>query len=510
MPYLKRPPSMGGIGLNKSEISLSGTLAVSGTIVMRFLTGPLCDMFGARKSFILLLLLAVPGICGIMATTEPVGFILCRFLIGLGLATFVTCQVWCSQMFTKSVVGIANATAGGWGNLGGGVTQLVMPFVMLGMLNATGNDISRSWRLCFILPLAMHLLSAIYILGGKDLPDGNYKELETSGAKQKVSGFAVAKVGFSNVNAWIMLITYGFCFGVELTMNNKAVMYFYSYHGMSPQIAGLLGSCFGLMNIVARSWGGKLSDVANNHCGMRGRIWAMWIVQSIEGFMCILMGLVTINIEAPGDAPGTITPVYVHTEGVQSTTYAFPEFQLESCGSDLMARPESGMGMLEDGTMAPLPIMDALFMVGDPNPACIRNSGTVGLTVFVMICFSLFVQMAEGLHYGIVPYISRPALGVCSGMVGAGGNMGAVIGSRYIVSAGKRTDLGFIHLGITILCTGLTMFLIYFPKEGGMLFPAGGLGGYDPQIIKPTDDMRGADQMDYSAADSAKKETVAA
>jgi len=233
---------MGGIGLNKSEISLSGTLAVSGTIVMRFLTGPLCDTFGARKSFVLLLLLAVPGICGIMATTEPVGFILCRFLIGLGLATFVTCQVWCSQMFTKSVVGIANATAGGWGNLGGGVTQLVMPFVMLGMLNATGNDISRSWRLCFIPPLVMHLLSAIYIMGGKALPDGNYKELETSGAKQKVSGLAVAKVGFSNVNAWIMLITYGMCFGVELTMNSVAALYFYDYHGLTPQTAGLLAS----------------------------------------------------------------------------------------------------------------------------------------------------------------------------------------------------------------------------------------------------------------------------
>merc|ERR1719231_391970 len=281
---------------------------------MRLVTGFLCEKLGARKAFCFILLLAVPGIIGIAFTQDAPGLIVCRLIIGIGLATFVPCQVWNSQMFTKSVVGIANATAGGWGNLGGGVTQLVMPFVMLGLLNATGNDISRSWRLCFILPLAMHLLSAIYILGGKDLPDGNYKELETSGAKQKVSGLAVAKVGFSNVNAWIMLITYGFCFGVELTMNNKAVMYFYSYHGMSPQIAGLLVSCFGLMNIVARSWGGVLSDVANNKFGMRGRIWAMWIIQSFEGVMCILMGSVTVNIQAPGDAPGPITPVYVHTE----------------------------------------------------------------------------------------------------------------------------------------------------------------------------------------------------
>merc|ERR1711990_995813 len=152
------------------------------------------------------------------------------------------------------------------------------------------------------------------------------------------------------------------------------------------------------------------------------------------------------------------------------------------------------------------PTTEALIMVSDNNPACICNSNTIGLTVFVMILFSIFVQMAEGLHYGVVPYISRPALGVVSGMVGAGGNMGAVLGSKLIVGAGHRTDQGFIYLGITIMITSLLMFIIYFPKDGGMLFPAGGLGGYDPQIIKPADDMKGSDQLDYGAAPKADKQ----
>merc|ERR1711998_298938 len=112
---------------------------------------------------------------------------------------------------------------------------------------------------------------------------------------------------------------------------------------------------------------------------------------------------------------------------------------------------------------------------------CISNQGASGQVVLFMILFSLCVQAAEGLHYGIVPYVSRPALGIVSGMVGAGGNM-----------------------GIMVIAVTATMFFVYFPDMGGMLFPAGGLGSYDPQLIKPPDDYRGADSMDMNALDALK------
>ena len=128
---------------------------------------------------------------------------------------------------------------------------------------------------------------------------------------------------------------------------------------------------------------------------------------------------------------------------------------------------------------------------------CICNSGTAPAVVTLLFLFSVCVQAAEGLSFGIVPYISRPALGVVSGMVGAGGNLGAVIGSSLIVAPTYPTDEGFINLGIVIMSFSLLMFVVYFPDKGGMLVKAGGLGSYDPQIIKPAADMRGADQMNY-------------
>merc|ERR1712070_87241 len=88
------------------------------------------------------------------------------------------------------------------------------------------------------------------------------------------------------------------------------------------------------------------------------------------------------------------------------------------------------------------------------------------------------------------------------GMVGAGGNFGGVMGSRFIVGPLAGFDQGFIYLGIIIMTLSLSMFGIYFPEHGGMLFKAGGLGSYDPQLIKPPSDLRGADQLNYKEARS--------
>ena len=90
---------------------------------------------------------------------------------------------------------------------------------------------------------------------------------------------------------------------------------------------------------------------------------------------------------------------------------------------------------LTDELVAKLPA-DSVFkdlykvvLMEDPNAGgadCICHSGTAPAVVTLLFLFSVCVQAAEGLSFGIVPYISRPALGVVSGMVGAGGNSGAV------------------------------------------------------------------------------------
>ena len=57
----------------------------------------------------------------------------------------------------------------------------------------------------------------------------------------------------------------------------------------------------------------------------------------------------------------------------------------------------------------------------------VDNSQPWYVALAVLLCFSLFVQMAEGTSYGIVPFMNKQQLAIVSALVGAGGNLGAVI-----------------------------------------------------------------------------------
>jgi NNP family nitrate/nitrite transporter-like MFS transporter len=338
-------------------------------------------------------------------------------------------------------------------------------------------------------------------------------------------------VGASNVNAWILTVTYGFCFGVELTMTNVAAFYFYEYHGMSPLLSSIFASIFGLVNLCARSLGGMWSDAASAKYGMRGRIWSLWFWQSVEGALCIVMALITLGYDAPEDGKPLINgwaqvgATWVNSDGVWKnkdgpwTEFIAPQvdgkvaaafdgkdYQITPCGAlslkltNAMKDALNAESLKLTNAESPWSSEGTVVLTQAPEQGggdCISNSNTVGIVVLVMFLFSVAVQMAEGLTYGVVPYVSRPALGVVSGMVGAGGNLGAVVAtSIFFKGSSMRTDTGILYLGITILVVTLSCFAIYFPDAGGMLFPAGKLK-YDPQIIKPPANYRGADSMNY-------------
>ena len=390
MPEIKKTLSLTG-----QEAWTSNITSVAGTIFMRFLLGPMCDKFGARILMGLVLMGAsIPcALTGVVTSATSLAIL--RFFIGLGGSTFVMCQYWTTSMFTREVAGTANALVGGWGNLGGGVTQIVMGSALFPLFKL-GMSPEMAWRTVAIVPAIVGFLTGFTIIRiSDDCPKGNYNEMKKNGIMSEVSASSSFRAAALNLNTWLLFIQYGCCFGVELTMNNASATYFKETFDLTTESAAAIASIFGWMNLFARGLGGFTSDMFNRRMGMRGRL--IW--QTV----CLLI------------------------EGVMVLVFA--------------------------------------------------NTTSLGLSIVILVIFSSFVQAAEGSTYGIVPYVDPPSTGSISGIVGAGGNTGAVcfgLGFRQLAS----TKSAFNLMGYSIIGSAVMSFLVMIKGHRSLVC------GEDSDIVK--------------------------
>ncbi|GAB4819716.1 hypothetical protein N2152v2_006762 [Parachlorella kessleri] len=377
------------LSLTKPDISGASIAAVTGAVFSRITMGAVCDSFGPRYGHGVLQLLTSSATFGMAAVSNSSGFIACRMLIGFSLATFVACQFWCSTMFNARIVGTANAVAAGWGNMGGGATQLVMPYLLAAIEHVQPRFIA--WRVAFLIPGWCQIIIGLVVLFfGQDLPDGNYADLRQKGKKDKSKTHMEFWAAVKNYRTWVLVITYGYCFGVELTIDNNIATYLHDQFNLSVGTAGVLASVFGLFNLFARALGGITSDFTAKYLGMRGRLWVLYIVQTLGGCCSIAISY---------------------------------------------------------------------------------TSGSLGLTMMVVVFWSMTVPMACGATYGVAPFITRRGLGVATGLIGAGGNSGSAITQAiFFTSASMTEQEGFRWMGVMIIGVTLLVTTIHFPMWGGMFF----------------------------------------
>ena len=82
---------------------------------------------------------------------------------------------------------------------------------------------------------------------------------------------------------------------MQLTLDNALAPYLNTQFGFSITKAGNLAAIFGMMNFGARPAGGVLSDVLGKRFGMRGRIWALFLVFSLGGFFTAMTGVLAFH-----------------------------------------------------------------------------------------------------------------------------------------------------------------------------------------------------------------------
>ncbi|MYE31274.1 MAG: MFS transporter [Chloroflexi bacterium] len=372
------------LDLTKTQIGNTIIASVAVTIVARLVIGWLSDRIGPRRAYTWLLIVGSIPVMGIGLAQNYESFLLFRLAIGVIGASFVITQYHTSVMFAPNVVGTANATTAGWGNLGGGVTQMVMPLLLAGVL-MLGVGETIGWRLAMVVPgAALLLMGLAYARFTKDAPDGNFDELRERGELAPVEATKGSfREAASDPRVWALFVIYGACFGIELTINNVAALYYHDHFGLSVGMAGLIAGLFGLMNLFARTLGGIFGDFAGVRFGLRGRVMFLGIVLCLEGVALMVFSR-----------------------------------------------------------------MDILL-----------------LAIPAMIVFSIFVQMSEGATFSVVPFVNRRALGSVAGIVGAGGNAGAVAAGFLFRAESITTQDALLFLGGFVVLVSSLVLVVRFAPE---------------------------------------------
>ncbi len=377
MPLIKAE-----FGLTKDQIANINIASVAVTILVRLIIGPLCDKYGPRRAYTWLLLVGAIPVFGLAFAKSYEIFLFFRLCIGAIGASFVITQYHTSVMFAPNVVGTANATVGGWGNAGGGVTQSLMPLVVAALVSL-GVEQAYGWRVAMFVPgIAMVIMAFVYAKYTQDTPQGDIVDLRAQGINidsGKKGGMAIFLQASKNYRVWALAATYGACFGVEIFIHNIAASYYVDQFGLSIQSAGFAAGIFGGLALFARALGGIASDRIASKKGLDGR-------------SLLLFGL--------------------------------------------MLRESIGL-------------------------VWFSQAPTVDMAIAAMSLFGLFTHMACGATYALMPFIDRKALGGVAGLIGAGGNIGAVA-AGFLNKAAATPQQTLLILGFVVAGTSLCAISVKF------------------------------------------------
>ncbi len=366
------------LGLTKGQVGNTIIAAVSATIFARLIIGKLCDSWGPRKTYTALLLICAFPVMLVGLAQSYTTFLLFRLAIGVIGASFVITQYHTSVMFAPNIKGTANAVAGGWGNLGGGITNMLMP-VIFAVIIGFGYTKHESWRYAMVIPgLLLLVMAFVYYKYTKDTPAGNFDEIKRIKAEKKKTDWTILK----DMRVWALALAYAVCFGMEITFDNVAALHFVDSFHLSQSSAGLWAGVFGFMNIFARALGGIAADKVGRRYGMRGK--------------------------------GVLLACMLLLEGAGLVMFAY--------------------------------------------------SGDLGLAIISMLSFAMFLKMANGTTYAIVPFVNEKNVGMVSGIVGAGGNVGGMMFGFLFKAESITYVQAFLYIGIIVMAVSLVVLVTRFKK----------------------------------------------
>ncbi len=419
--------------LTNAQVSALLMINVALTIPARILIGMLVDHYGPRRVYSLLM--AASGlVCFMFATANSFQtLLLSRFLLGFVGAGFVIGIRMIGEWFPAKQVGLAEGIYGGWGNFGSAAAAMVLPALALWI----GGD--NGWRYAVGITGVMILLySFVYYKTVSDTPEGS-----TYFKPNKRGGLEVTSVG----DFWFCLLMNIPLFGALALLTWRLANLGIMTSTLEMLIyAGLLllyaYQCWHLFKAnreifykpVAELHRYKFKQVAILNL-------AYLVTFGSELAVVSMLPLFYLDTFA-------VSPVMA---GMLASGFAF---------MNLVSRPFGGLCSDLFGRRKSLLVTLAGLSVGYFLMSQIDASWSIPLAVIVTMGCSFFVQGGEGAVFAVVPLIRRRLTGQIAGMVGAYGNVGAILFLAVLSIATPQIFFTVIAIGSIV-----TMIAVMFLDE---------------------------------------------
>lgn len=270
----------GAFTWSQSEMGLLiGTPVLTGA-VLRLPIGILCDRFGGRIVYFLLMLTAAVPMFLVGAANGYAEFLLAGLGFGLAGAAFAAGVAYTSVWFPQKRIGTALGILG-LGNAGAAATAMFAPLVLQRL---TVEDL-EGWR---TLPkiyagLLAAMAGVFWLFTRTKMMAGAGR----TGLLQRLAPLRIARV-------WRFGLYYAFFFGGFVALSQWLIPYYVNVYTMSVATAGVLTATFSLPSGLIRAAGGWLSDKWGARALMYGTLGAGLVA-------CIFLFPAAMVLHTPGE-----------------------------------------------------------------------------------------------------------------------------------------------------------------------------------------------------------------
>ena len=434
MPFIQE-----ALGLTDQQAKVLLILNVAMTIPARILVGMLVDKLGPKVMFSSILILG--GLVSIafswMSSYDQLAFM--RFLSGFIGAGFVVGIRMIAEWFPAKQTGIAQGIYGGWGNFGSAGAAMTLPFIA-----ASFGDVD-GWRYAITLASVLAIFYGVYYyFSVSNTPKGStYFKPKKSGAMEVSSLTDLVIYVLMNIPLYLALALLTWKLSpsgmglisstVELTIYaTLIVIYFFQVLRICSINAD------SVKNPASKKHQYKFKQVAILDC-------AYLVTFGTELAVVSMLAMFYVDwFELPKITAALLAGVYPFI--------------------NLFARP--GGGWLSDkfGRKQILIVTFSGVTLSFLSLGYVDKDWSVWLVVGLTVFGGIFSKAGSGAVFAMVPLIQRRLTGQIAGMVGAFGNVGAVL--FLIVNSLVDYDQFFTLIG-TVSALALIMIVVFLEEPAG-------------------------------------------